>query len=116
MGNLSSAKNESNKGFTLIELMVVLVIIAILVAIAVPIYNNTRANAQRRACQANLRLIDGAAAAYFVGYGTMPSSVEELVEKGYLKSLPRCPAGNEPYSLDDEGHAVCNHDPPHSYR
>lgn len=116
MGNLSSVDNETNRGFTLVELMVVLVIIAILVAIAVPIYSNTKANAQRRACQANLRLIDGAAAAYFAGYGELPESVQELVDKGYLKSLPHCPAGNEPYSLDDEGHAVCNHDPPHSYR
>lgn len=103
-------------GFTLVELMVVLVIIAILVAIAVPIYSRTVQNAKLRACQANLRMIDGAVAAYYSARGTMPDSVQELVEAGYIKEVPHCPAGNEEYTLDAEGHAVCNHDPPHSYR
>lgn len=51
---------RNEKGFTLIELMVVILIIGILVAIAVPIFNNARASAQRRTCQANLRTMDGA--------------------------------------------------------
>jgi len=51
---------KNQKGFTLVELMVVVVIIGILTAIAVPVYNNVTAKAELGAIQANLRTIDGA--------------------------------------------------------
>lgn len=113
---LELSRKRRIEGFTLVELLVVLVIIAILVAIAIPIYNRTVQNAELRSCQANLRMIDGAVAAYESSRGTMPGTVKDLVEAGYLKEVPHCPAGGEEYTLDAEGHAVCNHDPPHSYR
>ncbi len=50
---------RNQKGFTLIELMVVVLIIAILIAIAVPVFNVARESAWRRSCQSNLRNLDG---------------------------------------------------------
>ncbi len=50
---------RNQKGFTLIELMVVVLIIAILIAIAVPVFNVARQAAWRRTCQSNLRNING---------------------------------------------------------
>ena len=54
------SKMQNQKGFTLVELMVVIVILGILVAIAVPIYNSVTEKAERAAIEANLRTIDGA--------------------------------------------------------
>ena len=48
---------KSKKGFTLVELMIVVVIMAILVAVAVPIFSAVTKNAQKKTCAANIREI-----------------------------------------------------------
>ena len=48
---------KSKKGFTLVELMIVVVIMAILVAVAVPIYSAVTANARKKTCIGNQRNI-----------------------------------------------------------
>jgi type IV pilus assembly protein PilA len=53
-----------DEGFTLVELMVVVLIIGILVAIAVPVFLNASANAAAKSCQANQRTINGAIQTY----------------------------------------------------
>src|SRR5947207_10590221 len=51
---------KSNKGFTLVEIMIVVAIIGILIAIAVPGFVRARTQSRLRACQENLTKIDGA--------------------------------------------------------
>ena len=55
--NLMRMMRKDKKGFTLVELMIVVVIIGILIAIAIPVYRSIEANAKKRACQANQRSI-----------------------------------------------------------
>jgi len=109
---------RDSKGFTLVELMVVLLIIGILVAIAIPIYNSTQLKAKERACEANIRTIEGAAAQYYSEKGTWPGNIGVLVGE-YLKKEPKCPFGENleeddvTYEIDeDTGEVSClvNHD------
>ncbi|NLM60983.1 MAG: prepilin-type N-terminal cleavage/methylation domain-containing protein [Clostridiales bacterium] len=106
---------KGKKGFTLTELMIVVMILGILVLIAVPIYNNATAKAEKSACQANRRTIESAIAQYAAVEGVNMADVvvdfttgvinvkegEEGTEKGtetnlvgnYLNELPTCPSG-----------------------
>jgi len=89
---------RDSKGFTLVELMVVLLIIGILIAIAIPIYNSTQKNAKQRACDANIRTIEGAAAQYYSTVGEWPSMSDltkatDDEDNRYIKENPQCPFG-----------------------
>jgi prepilin-type N-terminal cleavage/methylation domain-containing protein len=64
MQKLMKRLHKNQKGFTLVELMVVVVIIGVLVAIAIPIYGAVTRNAEDRAHEANVRIIKGAVQMY----------------------------------------------------
>ena len=88
----------NEKGFTLVELMVVIVIIGILVAIAVPIYNSVTAGARESAYEANERILKSAAAMYFAENVIPPEGIEITSTSGeldaYLESWPENPFGD----------------------
>ena len=69
---------RSGKGFTLIELMVVIAIILILALIAVPAYRNMQIRAKKSRAQEDMRNIATALEAYYVDWNTYPSSLTPL--------------------------------------
>jgi type II secretion system protein G len=102
---------RNNKGFTLVELMVVLLILGILVAIAVPIYNTSQDKAKETACDANIRTLEGAAALYHAETGNWPKEDGEedlsLLENEYIKEVPECPSGGT-YDITENGTVTCS--------
>lgn len=87
------------KGFTLVEIMIVVAIIGIIIAIAVPAFLRARENSRGRACQENLSKIDGAKEQWALetkATNTATPNMTSLVSNngtGYLKVEPKCPAG-----------------------
>lgn len=82
---------KSKKGFTLVELMVVVVIIGILTAIAIPVFKNVETNAKDNTCDANERTIQSAIQLYKAdNNGTDPADLAALIP-AYIKEEPQCP-------------------------
>ncbi len=97
---------SSERGFTLIELMMVVLIIGILVTIAVPVFQQMSDAARRRTCQANLRVLDGAIQNYAAEHdGAYPAQLNDLVNPSYVRTLPSCPSGGN-YALAGTGGAM----------
>ena len=78
-------------GFTLIELMVVLTIIALLISIVAPNYVGRTRHAEEAVLEENLALMRDALDKHYADSGRYPASLEDLVTKHYLRSIPKDP-------------------------
>lgn len=88
-------KKLNKKGFTLVEIMIVVAIIGLLAAIAIPSFVSARTKSQTNACINNLRQIDGAKDQYALEKdGATPADMAALVPE-YIKKTPNCPGGGE---------------------
>jgi general secretion pathway protein G len=76
------------RGFTLIELLVVMAIIATLLAVAVPRYFSSLEKAQETTLRQDLAVLREAIDHYYGDLGRYPDSLEDLVSRRYLRSLP----------------------------
>ncbi len=77
---------KNNKGFTLVEIMIVVVIIGLLAAMAVPAFQQVRKSSSEKAALNDLRQIAAAADQYFLEEGATTVTVEALVPT-YIKTL-----------------------------
>ncbi|HKW19597.1 MAG TPA: prepilin-type N-terminal cleavage/methylation domain-containing protein [Terriglobales bacterium] len=85
---LSRDSKRRNRGFTLIELMIVISILLILISIAVPQYSNSIKRARESVLRQDLFTIRSVISQYTLDKQKMPQSGDDLVQAGYLKQVP----------------------------
>jgi len=79
---------KGTKGFTLVEIMIVVVIIGLLAAMAIPAFQKVRASSQDKTVLNNIRQLAAAADQYFLENGTSTVAITSLVgSSAYVKAL-----------------------------
>lgn len=93
------------KGFTLLEMVVVIIIVSILFLLTIPNVSKVINSVDNRACQAMTKVVDSAIAQFKLDYGTMPNSITDLVNADYLTpEQTSCSSGESLIIVD--GHCV----------
>ncbi len=85
------AAQRAAAGFTLLELMIVVTIIGILATISQPMYRNAVTKAREAALQENLFVMRDAIDKYYADNEKYPESLEDLVNKKYIRRVPKDP-------------------------
>ena len=90
----SEANHALSRGFTLIELMVVMAIVSILLAIAVPVYQKSIIRAKESVLRNNIFTLRSMIDEYTIDKQKAPESLQTLVSEGYLRQIPQDPITN----------------------
>lgn len=83
---------QNEKGFTLIEMMIVLLIISVLVLIAIPNVTKHASTIDKKGCEAYVKMVQGQVEAYRMDNHKFPN-LAELEEADYLPENAKCPDG-----------------------
>ncbi len=96
---MKTVETPDKKGFTLVEIMIVVAIIGLLAAIAIPNFVHSRAKSQATACINNMRQIDSAIQQFSMETGkkagdtiNYPSDITPYIKLNVNSSIPSCPA------------------------
>lgn len=77
---------KKNKGFTLLEMIIVVAIMAILFLLSVPNISKIMKSVEEKGCNSLTKVVDTAIIQYKIDYNEFPSSINDLVNGGYLTS------------------------------
>ena len=99
-----SVTRWGRKGFTLVEIMIVVLIIGILLAIAVPNFIKARETSRSKSCVANLKQIEAAKEQWCMdnkqSTTATPADTDLYGNTAYVKNTPSCPSGGT-YTIGD---------------
>jgi general secretion pathway protein G len=89
-GNMRGSRKQ-DAGFTLMELMIVMMIIGVLATLAIPSFVGAVKSAKEAVLKEDLRVMRSAIDAYTMDKQKAPQSLDDLVQDGYLKVIPQDP-------------------------
>jgi general secretion pathway protein G len=84
-------RNDTQSGFTLIELMIVMAIISILATLAIPSFVTAMKHAKEAVLKEDLQTMRTAIDSYTMDKQKAPQSLDDLIQDGYLRSIPEDP-------------------------
>jgi general secretion pathway protein G len=86
-----TGKAVSTSGFTFIEMVMVIVVMGILLGIAIPVYQAQVLTSKEAVLKHNLAIVRERLDQFKADRNKYPSSLQELVESGYLREIPKDP-------------------------
>jgi general secretion pathway protein G len=105
------SKSNRSRGFTLLELMIVISIMLILVSVGVPLYQSSIKRARESVLRQNLFTLRSVISQYTLDKQKAPQSLEDLMQAGYLKQIPRDPiTNNADWTVDQEENTIMSPD------
>ena len=105
---MATTRRDRSRGFTLIELMIVISLILILVSISIPAYNQSILRAKESVLLQNLFTLRSLISQYTLDKQKAPQSLEDLVQGGYIKQIPIDPftGKNDTWTVDQEDYTL----------
>jgi len=109
---MARSRKKRSRGFTLIELMIVISVILILVSVALPAYNQSIWRARESVLKQNLFAIRSVISQYTLDKQKAPQSLEDLVTAGYFKQIPNDPmtGRNDTWTVEEETDTIMTAD------
>ncbi|MGA9966094.1 MAG: type II secretion system protein [Terriglobales bacterium] len=109
---MARSRKKRSRGFTLIELMIVISVILILVSVALPAYNQSIWRARESVLKQNLFAIRSVISQYTLDKQKAPQSLEDLVTGGYFKQIPNDPmtSRNDTWTVEEETDTIMSAD------
>ncbi|MCM3729776.1 prepilin-type N-terminal cleavage/methylation domain-containing protein [Neobacillus cucumis] len=95
---------KTEKGFTLIEMMIVMLIISVLLMITIPNVAKHNSNINNKGCEAYVKMVQAQVQSYQMEKNKIPT-LGELQTAGYLRDVKGCPNGQE-VAIDSEGNVT----------
>lgn len=85
---------KKETGFTLIEMLVVLLVISVLLLITIPNVTQHNKGIQEKGCEGLINMVQAQATSYHIDNQKVPT-MQELKDAGYVRDFPVCPNGND---------------------